>query len=255
MTLAREGASLDARYSEPSVDLATLVDSLGASIVPTSDPAGSPTMRAPLLTWDAGDRVLRINTWAVLSRFWKQPGWKALLDEQKGFVRDAPVPRSRLRAHVGGRIVPHTESELRLGMAQLIAEIDAAIDNLVLHGWQADMLTGSPSRALLDGLARQIGCRVDELLAGETRVERVTFGPVGATQRARQLDVARVLTAIEDQQGDRAAHIDLFAAAVRGWLEQREYDDQDIQAAVRHHRERASAPHTQLARYLRLPRR
>src|SRR3954451_1793151 len=128
MALVREGASLDARYSEPSIDLATLAETLSASVAPTKDAGAPPTLRAPLLSWDAADRVLRVNTWAVLSRFWKQPGWKSLLDEQKGFVRDAPVPRSRLRAHVGGRIVPDTESALRRGMDHLIEEVDRSID-------------------------------------------------------------------------------------------------------------------------------
>src|SRR5262249_39216508 len=158
-----------------------------------------------------------------------QPGWKALLNEEKGFVRDAPVPRSRGRAHVGGKIVPDTESQLRRGIQRLITEIDAIIGQLVAEGFPVEMLMGSPSRAVLDGLARQVGCRVDELLGGETRLERVIFGPVGASQRARQQDVARVLTAVEDQQGDRRAHIDLFAAAVRSLLEQWEYDEADIQ--------------------------
>src|SRR6266542_130728 len=155
MVLVREGASLDARYTEPAIDLATLVTSLGASIRPTSDLATSGSMRAPLLAWDPAERVLRINTWAVLSRFWKQPGWRSLLDEQKGFVRDAPVPRSRLRAHVGGRIVPETESALRRGLEHLIEEIDSAIDLVLNQGLDGETLGGALTRPLLDGLAGQ----------------------------------------------------------------------------------------------------
>jgi hypothetical protein len=74
----RDGASLDARYAEPSVDLATLVAGL-VEAIPVAPSADRPPARWPLLTWGAGGRVLEVNTRAVLTRFWQTASWRQLL--------------------------------------------------------------------------------------------------------------------------------------------------------------------------------
>src|SRR5262245_934526 len=134
MALVRDGASLDARYAEPSVDLATLLASL-AEAIPADPSAQQAAARWPLLAWDADERVLTVNTRAVLARFWRTAGWRRLLDERDGFVRDAPVPRSGARAHVGGRVVPGTEAGLNQGVDALVRALDDAIDGLTAGGW------------------------------------------------------------------------------------------------------------------------
>jgi hypothetical protein len=249
MALVRDGASLDARYAEPSIDLATLLASL-AEAVPADPSARQPAARWPLLAWDAGERVLTVNTRAALTRFWATGGWRRLLDEREGFVRDAPVPRSGARAHVGGRLVPGTEAPLRQGVDALVRALDAAIDELAAGGWEpAAHLAGARPADLLGPLGARLGCPLPPLLSGQTRVERVAFARVGATQQARRAHVARVMAAVEDLQGDRAVHVHLFGQAVQALLEERDYTPREIQAAVRHHLQQSEEQGTQLGRF------
>jgi hypothetical protein len=80
-------------------------------------------------------------------------------------------------------------------------------------------------------------------------VERVAFARVGAKQQARRAHVARVMAAVEDLQGDRAAHVQLFGHAVRSLLEQRDYARREVEAAVRHHLQQSEEQGTQLGRF------
>jgi hypothetical protein len=71
--------------------------------------------------------------------------------EQDGFLRDCAVPRSASRAHVGGRVVPGTESSLRQAMDGLVKAIDREIDQLIATGWNPSSVSehcagGTPTR-------------------------------------------------------------------------------------------------------------
>src|SRR5690242_13007270 len=117
MSISRDGASLDAHFAEPAIDLATLIEGLAEAVATPTDPTTPPTAEHwPLLTWDAQEQVLSLNTRAVLARFWQTRAFKQL---GSGFLRNASVPKSRARAHLGGQIVHGTEGRLRAATDKL----------------------------------------------------------------------------------------------------------------------------------------
>src|SRR6266851_885592 len=101
MAASNAGALLSAQVPEPAVDLATLIEYLADSVLP-SDVAGPDSW--PLLSWSQRERMLGINTFGVLWRLRGPQQPRRVLSRQ--FIANAPVPRSAERSHVGGRLTP-----------------------------------------------------------------------------------------------------------------------------------------------------
>lgn len=243
--MTSSGASLETRAPEPAVDLAALIDYL-APAVPLQPGQNGPN-GWHLLQWSPNDRVLGINTLAVLWRFRYDKRARDSLGQH--FVSNASTPRSAARAHLGGRLVPDSEGRLQAAIGRLIAAIDSEIDSAVAAGFDPGMLANSSAASLLDQLARQLGIDQGARLQGPTRMAPVTLTAVGASQQARKSEVARYLTAIEDIDATREEHVDRFLEALGTWLEREEYPQRTIQGALNHHREQAVTTGTQLSRF------
>lgn len=251
MTHLSDGARLEVRYPEPALDLATLADCLADAVpVPADGSGAQPRQRWSLLRWDAERGVLGINTRAVLQRLTTTPGFRSLKPtDDSGFLRDAPVPRSRARAHLGGRILEGSGGRLRQGLDRLVAHLDAALDDLQASGFDPAVLVATPPAKVMAEIGERVGGRADDLLRGRTRVRRTAFAPVGPTQRARQEEVARLMSAVEEIDGDRMDHFERLASSVRALLLGRGLGEREIDAALAFHRQQAEMPGTQLARF------
>lgn len=246
MSMTRDGASLDAHFAEPAIDLATLIEGLAEAVSPPDIATRYPAERWPIISWDTRERALGLNTRGVLARFWHTRPVRQLGSR---FLRDAPIPKSRARAHLGGQIVPGTEGRLRIATNRLVRVLDAEIDAAVTRGVDLSLLAGSPAVETLQILGKRLGCRLENVVSASTHIERVAFAPVGTTQRARQSEVARVMAAFEQLGGDRDRHIADFAAAVRSMLQRRDFSERDIDAALHHHTSQAHQTGSQLARF------
>src|SRR5262252_1352476 len=102
MTHPSAGASLEVRRTEPTVDLAPLVECLADAVpLPAEDSSVLPRQRRRLFSWQATATggVLAIDTRAVRSRLTTTKTFKRLKPgTDAGFLRDAPTPRRRTAA-------------------------------------------------------------------------------------------------------------------------------------------------------------
>jgi hypothetical protein len=252
MADAWEGASLEVRYVEPSLDLASLVACLSDAVPATPAPGVGAAHRdareraQPLLAWQPATGVLAINTGGVLARLATSRG--ALGSSHGGFVRDAPVPRVNARAYLGGRIVEGTGGKLQQALDTLVDRIEAEIDAVVGAGLDPGRLV-QRSEAALRAIGERVDLDVDDFLKLETCVRRTTLGPVAGTLREREAEIGRLMAAIEEVDGDRVDHFDRMAAAVRELLYQAGASEREIGTALEYHRDQAQRPGTQLSRF------
>ncbi|HEV2122624.1 MAG TPA: hypothetical protein VGW38_07605, partial [Chloroflexota bacterium] len=247
MTYTADGASLEVRFVEPSVDLATLATCL-AEAVPghavQTDRQEQPA--ALLLNWDPVERVLSIDTRVVLARMTRTRGFRTL---STGFCRDTTVPRSKARAHLGGHIVDGTDGVLRQALDCLTANVESALDSLIAAGLDPTVLVQSDPERTLRVMGSKAGVSPDDFLRTRTQVRRTTFGHVAKTQRERQEEIARLMAAVEEMDGGRADHFERLAMAVRELLRADGCHEHEIEAALAFYREQAQTPGTQLSRF------
>jgi hypothetical protein len=255
MAAVPEGASLEVRYVEPSLDLATLAACL-ADAVPPPPHAPPQSARSPardrarsLIEWQPEAGTLVVDTGAALSRLAGTRDYRTLQPgPDGGFIRDAPVPRAKTRAYVGGRIVEGSGGRLQQSLEQMVSRIDAELDRAAEAGCDPVALV-HPAAGALRAIGQRLHLDADAFLNVETRVRRTSLGPVATTKRERETDVGRLMAAIEEVDGDRADHFERMASAVRELLRQAGLADRAIDTAIEHHRYQAQRPGTQLSRF------
>src|SRR5687768_4447749 len=130
MAAAPEGASLEVRFVEPSLDVASLVACLSDAVpalpsaVDVATHHGAQERCRTMMAWEPETGVLAIDTGAVLSRLATTKDYRALQPgHTRGFVRDAPVPRTSARAYLGGRIVEGSGGRLQQALDRLTDRI------------------------------------------------------------------------------------------------------------------------------------
>lgn len=248
------GASLEVRLTEPSVDLATLVECLADAVAPPAAPnAVRPHQRWPLFAWSASTcgGVLAIDTRAVLSRLTTSPSAFQRLKPGSGagFLRDAPVPRRRTNGHLGGRIAEGTGGQLRRAVDRLIGLIDAELDKSEHPDSGLAELAALAPEDVLRGIGNRVDCDVADGMAGRTRLHRTLLEPVQPTQESRRDEVARTMTAIEELVGERTDHFEHMAIAIAELLRQEEYSERQVAIALASYRQQIALPDSQVARF------
>src|SRR5919205_400814 len=184
---ASEGASLEVRYVEPSLDLANLVACLAdavpvrpATAIARAGDRDAGDRSRPLLEWRPEVGTLAINTGAVLSRLPAGRRYRALQPGYDGgFVRDAPVPRTNARAYLGGRIVEGSGGALQQAVEALVAGVEAEIDAAITSGFDPALLAQPAERALRT-IGKRLRLEADDFLNVQTRVRRTAMAPVAA---------------------------------------------------------------------------
>lgn len=254
LTHLSTGASLEVRRPEPAVDLATLVECLADAVpLPANSGSVKPHQRWSLFTWnptEAGGN-LAIDTRAVISRLTTSKAFQQLkLGPHAGFLRDAPVPRHRTRAQVGGRIVEGTGGRLRQALGRLASSVDTDLDRSGIADAGLVALAADSPTQVLRKIGVSVGCAIDECLGGSTRLHRTTLMPVGASQRSREEEVARTMTAIEEIAGDRMDTFERMATSISELLRADGSTPGEISTVIAYYRQQVKTPGSQLYRFL-----
>jgi hypothetical protein len=247
VTPQSSGASAGVRVPEPAVDLAALVQHLAGAIRPLSlaDPR-HPAADRPFITWDAGERVLTMDTHAVLFRLWARA---AARQAMRAFLVDAEVPKTRARAYLGGVIKPGSELALRDATKNLVDGIDGQVEAAMGAGFDPALLATTPAASVLETLGQRVGSDPAVALQGPTRISRTLIGAVPETQERRRDEIARVMSAVEEVEGTRETHIRNFFASVEPRLLAEGYSPGKVTAALGYHSQNAQKSGTQLARF------
>jgi hypothetical protein len=253
MTHRSAGASLEVRRTEPSVDLATVVECLAdAVLLPADETNLLARQRRRLFTWQAlaNSYVLAIDTRAVLSRLTTTSAFNRLKPgTDAGFLRDAPTPRRRVAGHIGGRIVEGTGGQLHKEVARLAGLVNAELELLGVPDSTLALLASAASKQVLDDIGHRVDGKVEDALGGQTRLHRTLLEPVAATQQGRRAEVARTMTAVEEIVGDRADHLEHMLSAVSELLCAHQHSEREIAVALATLRQQMEMPDSQVSRF------
>jgi len=247
------GASLEVRRTEPSVDLATVVECLADAVpLPAEESNLLARQRRQLFSWQAsGNRdVLVIDTRAVISRLTTTRAFNRLKPgTHAGFLRDAPTPRRRVAGRIGGRIVEGTGGQLHKEVARLARLVDAELQLLGVPDSTLASLASTAPKQVLHDIGQRVDCNAEDALAGQTRLHRTLLEPVAETQQGRRAEVARTMTAVEEIIGDRADHLEHMLSAVSELLRADHHSERDIAMALATLRQQMEMPDSQVSRF------
>lgn len=135
------GASVHARGQIPSTDLASLIKFMVKAYPPDRN-ATNPVYAWPVLTFDAKNNRLGINTYGILRRFLAQKDLQASFKQSpgKGFLRDTASPPKGFSAKLGGRLFKDNIPEVSQHLTQLkrlieteITNLDVSVNNLLIN--------------------------------------------------------------------------------------------------------------------------
>jgi hypothetical protein len=194
----RGGASVHARDRIPSTDLSSLLEFL-VEALPPQEPLVDARSR-PALSYDPASRRLTLNTYAVLRRFLlsKSMRRKFAHSDHSGFLRDFGDMPKRLTIKMGGRLL---DSDLS-GVAQQVGALKRLVaDELDRLDITFDRVLVSNPPAALASLAAKMR------LKGPPAREQAALVPMefassARSSAAREKDLARVISAREEIQGE-----------------------------------------------------
>ncbi len=192
------GASVQARDRIPSTDLGALLEFLVEAFPSQDRPADARSW--PALSYDPALKRLSLNTCGVLRRFLLNRNMQRTFahSADSGFLRDFGGMPGRLTIKMGGRLL---DSDLS-GVAQQVA----GLKRLVSH--ELDRLELTPDRVLVAdpsaALARLAAkMRVKGSPTGQQAIlVPMEFASPTRSSAAREKDVARVISAREEIQGE-----------------------------------------------------
>lgn len=253
MTHAFAGASLEVRRTEPSVDLATLVECLADAVpLPASGSNLLARQQRSLFIWQASPTgaILSIDTRAVLSRLTTTSAFRRLKPgSDTGFLRDAPTPRRRAAAHMGGRIVEGTGGQLHAHVTRLVSLVDAELERLNIPDSSLASLASDAPEKVLGEIGTRVDCALEDALAGRTRLQRTVLEPVPKTVRERGGEVARTMTAAEEIIGARTDHLEHMTSAVGELLRAEQHSEREIGIALATLRQQMEVADSQVSRF------
>ncbi|MBR8831305.1 MAG: hypothetical protein N5P05_001506 [Chroococcopsis gigantea SAG 12.99] len=241
------GAHLQALASQPSVDLAQLIEVLIAAINPNRpDPDSHNPLERPFIHFNTERKRLKVCTSGVLRRLFKLEEFKnAFGAESKGapgFIRDFQTPKYGLSAILGGRLTEDNPGRLPTLLERLIREIDRnspddeTLSLLLLHNTEAQLQT----------LAKKIE---GKLFSGiqTASMQSIVFEP-----QERPLEggkpVAKVISALE--QIETKDYFEKMKIAICKHLENQEQDEDTIEEALKNLEVEKDRLNSQIARFL-----
>jgi hypothetical protein len=194
----RGGASVHARDRIPSTDLSSLLEFLVEAFPPQDPPADARSR--PALSYDPASKRLILNTYGVLRRFLLSGTMRRKFahSDHSGFLRDfGDMPR-RLTIKMGGRLL---DSDLS-GVAQQVGALKRLVaDELDRLDITSDRVLVSNPPAALAGLAAKM--RLKGTPAREqAALVPMEFASPARSSAAREKDLARVISAREEIQGE-----------------------------------------------------
>jgi hypothetical protein len=226
------GAEIRARSNRPSIDLATLVE-LVAQAIPTSNNTGKPDNPDPgnrqALLFDAKKKRLKLCTSAVLLRLFKQQNFLEAFDPREGgFIQDLQMPGYGFCSRIGGYLTEGNAARLPAAVDRLISALDRAIDAALPEGTAlSSLLLDNPEQQLRQ-LAQAAGATFNQQ-ANTANLVPLAFKAEAATTD-RDKPVAKLICATE--QVETNDYFERMCSAVREYLQQRDFDEDDIEAAV-----------------------
>jgi hypothetical protein len=233
MTTQDRGAKIQAPSARPSVDLAKLLELLADSILTEQHPPKDSDPRKRSLFLFSADPAtkktrLRVCTSAVLLRLFSHPKFKDAFkpSDSGGFIQDFHTPPFGLRAKLGGELPEGNAAKLPGHLDKLIAAIDQALDAALTDASDLPKLLLDNPVQQLQTLASSVGATFKDQVY-QANLQPLAFD---ASDRNRSTAVAKVLMAIEQVEAD-----DCFGRmkeAIASRLEQRGYDEDDIDNAI-----------------------
>jgi len=232
MTTQDRGAQIQAPSARPSVDLAKLIELLAESITVSQDPSESPDPKQRSLFLFKTDPAtqktrLRLCTSGVLLRLFSHPKFREVFKaaEGGGFVRDFQAPSFGFMAKLGGELPEGSSARLPGHLDNLMAAIDRALDAAL--GEDADLtqlLLANPAQQL-QALAAAVKVPFQDQVY-RANLQSLAFDTSDQSTAA----VAKVLVAVEQVEAED--YFGRMKAAIASRLEQRGYDDDDIDTAI-----------------------
>jgi hypothetical protein len=193
------GASVHARGQIPSTDLASLIQFMVKAYPPDRN-APNPVYAWPVLTFDAKNYRLGINTYGILRRFLAQKDLQASFKQSAdtGFLRDIASPPKGFSAKLGGRLFKDNIPEVSQHLIQLKRLIGAEIANL---GVSVNNLLINDPASVLETLSTNTKCK-NFLKPWPAQMVAMEFTKIDRSKDGREKEVARVLSAQEEIQAE-----------------------------------------------------
>ncbi|BDB29547.1 hypothetical protein CTP10_R69620 (plasmid) [Cupriavidus sp. P-10] len=238
---SRGGSSVSARSTTPSLQLAKLVELLGAALPP--DPSAADPL--PFVT-RAGNKFV-VNLRVPLMRMILSEQFRPTFTpgSDSGFMRDMPIPPRGMTARIGGRLLHGSEEATSKAVEKLHSRVSALLD-ASLTGADLDGLAFPSMDVALKALADSIGESKPQPSNTASMVP-VVFASNDRRADERSRDIGRVLTAIETVDGRDGLELMLQGIANKLTKDGLEDEVEETLAAIRTQRNR---PGSQIREFL-----
>lgn len=245
------GAEIRARSGKPAVDLVALVE-LVAEAIPTSNNTEKPDDPDPnsrqALLFDAQKKRLKLCTSAVLIRLFKQQDFQRSFNPTKGngFIQNLQMPGYGFRSHIGGYLTEDIPARLTIAVDRLISALDGAIDAALPEGTDLSSLLLDEPDKQLGKLAKEAGATFKQQTHTANLVPLVFKAETSTTDRDEP--VAKVICAIERIEAH--GYFERMCSAVSEYLQQHDFDEDEVQAAVDSLQAEKERADSQIVRFL-----
>lgn len=241
--LSKGGSSISARNRTPSLNLAKLAELL-AKAVPSVVGAG--VAQTPLLTLE-GSR-LRVNTRAVLGRFMQNESFRPAFEpgDDTGFIRDMVIPSVGTISKIGGRLLPGSDAEAAKQIGAAAAAVKSELD-AVLSTFDLNSLIPDTLEKALEKMGATLGERLP-LMPKTASVVPIHFAPPGRKAIEREMDIARVVSAMETVDG--RDWLEVLLSGISRRLQNENLDQEVIDAILAAIRKQRNQPGSQVAQLL-----
>jgi hypothetical protein len=198
-TLALQGgASVHARDRIPSTDLSSLLAFLVEAFPPEDQPSDARSW--PALSYDPNQKRLCLNTYGILRRFFAHRGMRARFahSDDSGFLRDFGGIPKRLTIKMGGRLFNSDFAGVSRHVSELQCLIEDELDRLDIV--PEKILVADPA-AVMATLAEKMRLK-SKLDQQQATLVPIEFAAASRSSAVREKDVARVISALEEIQGE-----------------------------------------------------
>ncbi|HLO87236.1 MAG TPA: hypothetical protein VK203_19820 [Nostocaceae cyanobacterium] len=247
------GAKIQASSSKPAVELATLVDLLAKSLVPKKDTNNTTDVHPDykrVFSFNSKSRRLQLCSSAVLRRLFGLKDFKKAFnpDEDGGFIQDFQPSAFGTKSRIGGHLTKSSRDSLSAAVDRLIAAIDQEINVVLPPETSLSVLLLDQPVQHLQGLAKKVGAYFTNQ-AQTANLVPIAF-PDGETKtKAQNKPIAKVISAREQINADN--YFELMCSAVKDYGQnQRNWDEDDIDAAIDSLEAERDRVDSQLTRFL-----
>ncbi|WP_223265353.1 hypothetical protein [Nostoc sp. 'Peltigera membranacea cyanobiont' 210A] len=235
-------------------DLATPIELLTKAILPSSNQANTdqPNPKGmPLFEFDdKQNKRLRINTSAVLRRFFTQPDFQEAFNPARdgGFIQNLSMPAFGNRSRIGGCLSDGNATKLPGAIDKLIAAIDQALDTALPSDTSLLTLLLDDADKQLKQLATREGTKFQNL-TNTANLVPIKFQAGDTKPSKSDKVVAKVISARERVEGTDYFE-QMCSAATKHLENQFDCDEDDIHSAIATLEAEKDREYSQIQRFL-----